>query len=413
MRRLFKLLCVLLVWALISVALVPTFNKRTATSTGTSASPRGYIVALRYYEQQTKAMHGVLKLQCFASSYGMTVLEPFIERSKFTSQISAIVEGEHFLQFRDLFDIDLWNERTARFGYPGLASWSDFLKNAPKQLITYCIRYRNQPLQKTSAGFNYRTGCDTNCYKNLNTTVQALARHGFKLVRSACANFIEYAGAVTTDSFMNNALGKYKPDEVTIVLNDFRGFFGLYRLPVLSNCGIIHYNITVPVSPSKQILEDAQKYLKLHFDNRPYVAIIARIERLVLHLKHNITSCSETVLKVLNEIETNHHRVKRFLAMDVGKFGSGGATALKPAGEVLFKAVYGNAWSFNEWEKTFELFALGNSSAYIANLQRTIASQAECLITFGGGSFQEKAELAYLRNHPDPSSQCVYHVCIE
>ena len=211
---------------------------------------------------------------------------------------------------------------------------------------------------------------------------------------------------------MNNALGKYKPDEVTIVLNDFRGFFGLYRLPVLSNCGIVHHNVGISVSPSQQILVDAGNYIKLHFNNRPYVAVMARIERVVLHLKHNITSCSGNVLKVLNEINVDRHSVlKQFLAMDVGKFGSGGATALKPAGEVLFKAVYGNDWSFKDWERTFEFFALGNSSAYIANLQRTIASQADCLIMFGGGSFQDKAKLAYLRNHPDPRSQCIYRVC--
>ena len=205
--------------------------------------------------------------------------------------------------------------------------------------------------------------------------------------------------------------GNYKPDEVTIVLNDFRGFFGLYRLPVLSNCGIIHHNMNVTVSPSKQILEDARKYIKLNFDNRPYVAIIARIERLVYHLKHNITSCSENVNIVLNEIELNRHSVERFLAMDVGKFGSNGATALNPAGKVLVKAVYGNAWSFHDWEVSFD--PLGNSSAYIANLQRTIASQADCLIMLGGGSFQKNAKLAYLRNHPDPSSQCIYRVCTD
>ena len=334
-----------------------------------------------------------------------------MEGSKFTSDISAIAKGETFLKFRDLFDIDHWNEQMTRLSYPELASWSKFLKNAPKQVIVYFIKYRSQPLQKNSAGFNYRTGCDSNSYKSLNATVQALAGHGFKLVRSVCANFIDYGGAVTTESFMENALGNYKPDEVTIVLNDFRGFFGLYRLPVLSNCGIIHHNMNVTVSPSKQILEDARKYIKLNFDNRPYVAIIARIERLVYHLKHNITSCSENVNIVLNEIELNRHSVERFLAMDVGKFGSNGATALNPAGKVLVKAVYGNAWSFHDWEVSFD--PLGNSSAYIANLQRTIASQADCLIMLGGGSFQKNAKLAYLRNHPDPSSQCIYRVCTD
>ena len=429
MRRQYQLMCVGSAWVLITVALLAAIFIRSSNPAcpcdqaetvhftepperhpGASKSPSGYVVALRYYEQQTEALHNLLQFQCFASSYGMTVLEPFTEGSMFTSDISAIAKGKTCLKFRDLFDIDLWNEQTAGFGYPGLASWSDFLRNAPKRLIVYCIRYRSlQSLQSSIPQFSYRSGCNSNC---LNATVQALGGHGFKLVRSACVNFVDHGDSITTDSFMKTALGKYKPNEVTIVLNAFHGFFGLYRLPVLSNCGLIHHTIkNMSVRPSKQIFQDVGKYIELNFDNRPYVAIIARIERVVLYLKRNITLCSENVLKVLSEL--NHHPLKRFLAMDVGKFGSKGATSLKPAGEVLFKAVYGNARSFNEWERTFESFALGGSSsaAYIANLQRTIASQADCLIMVGGGSFQHEANLSYMRNHPNPSSQCVYKVC--
>ena len=39
---------------------------------------------------------------------------------------------------------------------------------------------------------------------------------------------------------------KYLPGEVTLLVNKFRGFFGLYRLPVISECGIIHNKSTFP-----------------------------------------------------------------------------------------------------------------------------------------------------------------------
>ena len=160
MRRSYQLLCVVSAWALITVALLP---KWTRTSTLISGS-RGYFLSLRYYEQQTQATHNLVQLQCLANSYGMNLLEPYIEGSKFTSDISAIAKGKTCLKFRDLFDVDIWNEQTARFGYHGLASWSDFLKSAPKKLIIYCIRYRSPPILKSILGIKGGTGQNTHTW---------------------------------------------------------------------------------------------------------------------------------------------------------------------------------------------------------------------------------------------------------
>ena len=51
------------------------------------------------------------------------------------------------------------------------------------------------------------------------------------------------------------------------------------------------------------------------------------------------------------------------------------------------------------------------STAYIAALQRTIASRSDCLLLFGRGNFQEVALSAYLRNHPNKVTRCVHIVC--
>ena len=54
---------------------------------------------------------------------------------------------------------------------------------------------------------------------------------GFQLVQKT-SNFIDYAGSVVPEDFMENVMGKYSPSEVTLVVNKFCGFSGLYRLPV-------------------------------------------------------------------------------------------------------------------------------------------------------------------------------------
>ena len=51
------------------------------------------------------------------------------------------------------------------------------------------------------------------------------------------------------------------------------------------------------------------------------------------------------------------------------------------------------------------------NSGYIAALQRTLASQAECLVLAGGGNFQELAMRDYMRNHPNKRNWCIHAVC--
>ena len=71
--------------------------------------------------------------------------------------------------------------------------------------------------------------------------------------------------------------------------------------------------------------------------------------------------------------------------------------------------------TFADWEKTFVVSTASSrhwqSPAYIAALQRTIASSSDCLLLFGGGNFQEVALSAYVHNYPNRSAQCVHIVC--
>ena len=379
----------------------------------------GYMLSFRYYEQQTQGIRNLLQMQCLADSFGMKIVEPFIVRSQFAIPIFNASSTENlinkYLGLSDLVDMKRWNMETRlKFDYTAVSTWEEFLLKAPRKVVGHCIRYRNPPMiQVPIPGFNYQHGCPKQCFDKFTKSMEYLSAFGFQLVQKTCSNFIDYAGSVMAEDFIQNVVGKYSPGEVTLLVNEFRGFFGLYRLPVDSECGITHHRINISTLPSSRIRTDTRKYSKLVFQGRPYAAVIARIERIILHLHQNVSGCSQEIVKLLKDLRSSHDISDTFLAMDVGKFGSSGSARnnFQPYGEILFKRIYGNQWSFDEWESSFESIASSDNPAYVANLQRTIAASSKCLILFGGGGFQGMARNLYERFHPDPNSWCIYKIC--
>ena len=388
-------------------------------STKQSRYMGGYMLSFRYYEQQTQGIRNLLQMQCLADSFGMKIVEPFIVRSQFVIPLFNASSTENltkkYLGLSDLVDMERWNTEThMKFGYTAVSTWEDFLLKAPRKIIAHCIKYRNPPkIPVPIPGYNYQHGCPKQCFDKFTKSMEYLGAFGFQLVQKTCSNFIDYAGSVMPEDFMENVMGKYSPGEVTLVVNEFRGFFGLYRLPVLSECGITHNKVNISTVPSERIRTDARKYSKLVFKGRPYAAVIARIERVILHLHQNVSECSQEIIQLLWDLKSSHDISDTFLAMDVGKFGSSGSARnnFQPYGEILFNSIYGNRWSFGEWESSFESIASSDNPAYVANLQRTIAASSKCLIMLGGGGFQGMARNLYERFHPDPNSWCIYKVC--
>ena len=396
-----------------------TSQLRPTVDTAVSVNDKvtGYLIAFRYYEQQTQALRNYLQFQCFGNSFGMRIVEPFIRRSFFFFPFDDLLAGRNLLRLGDLIDLDLWNQQAAsRFGLPPVSSWTNFLKSAPRNLIIGCIKYRDtHHIRSPSPGFDYRLGCHKECFNNFNRSLTFLRKYGFQLVRRVCANFIDFGGTVTVDKFLADLTGKFKPENVTILLNEFRGLFGMTRLPVLSECGIRHHKTEISINPSAVIMKDAERYVSSVFHNQPYVAILVRVERVVLHLHLNITICANKLQNLLDDLYQAHKIDKYFLAMDVGKFGSQGSTVnhLQPHGMIVFNAVYRGAWTFSAWEESFLTHASNDNPAYIANLQRAIAAMSQCFIMVGEGGFQAQARALYQRLHPETSSWCIQKICGE
>ncbi len=381
----------------------------------TNPARGGFILAFRHYEQQTQAMKNFQQLQCLANSYSMRVVEPFVLKSFLSFPFDELLKDTKLLRFGQLIDLELWNKEVAtRHGYSPVVNWEEFLREAPRNVITVCIRYRNPPhIQVPTPGFNYRTSCPEECYNRFKSSLSYLQRYGFSLLKKSCANFVDFAGTVTTSSFLETLVGKYKPEDVTVLMTEFRGFYGLYRLPVLSECGILHHKPNITILPSAQITGDTDKYIAKTLNSQPYVAILVRVERLILHLHYNVSTCANDLVQTLKEIHTTQSVSQHFLALDVGKFGSQGSAKhnLTHYGQQIFRAVYKNRWTFEDWENSFETLGYSDHAAYVANFQRAIAARSQCLVMVGGGGFQRQARDFYLQFHPDPQTQCVYKVC--
>ena len=387
--------------------------KTSHTVSPVQTSTRGFMLAFRFWEQQTQGLRNLNQLQCIAHSFSMRVVEPFVVNSVFSFSFSEIDKGT-FLELGDLIDVDFWNTNISAQYLP-LSTWGSFLTEASRDVIIHCVRYRNRPVIRVPIpGFNFRTGCSNKCYQKFNSSLSYLARFGFRLVRSTCSNFVDYAGSVSVMEFSENVFGKYHPSNVTVLVNEFRGLFGLYRMPLRSICGITNALTTASILPSSRILDDARNYSSRIFKGKPYVGVVVRIERIVLHLHHEVEECSQEVSDILQSLKSKKGVSNVFLAMDVGKFGSHGANRanLQPKGTTMFNAIYGKEnWTLGEWEETFSRIAYSDNPAYVANLQRTLAAKGECLIMVGGGGFQGQARSLYETFHPDISQQCVYRVC--
>lgn len=203
----------------------------------------GYLLALHFYEQQTQGIKNFLQLQCLASSHNMQVVEPFLHKSQLGFPFSLLAEGKkQVLKLGKLIDMDIWNEQTAKFyNYPPVATWKDFLENAPRKVVIVCMRHHNPShINPPEPAYNFRFGCPDSCFDRFSTSLSFLRKHGFHLVRKACANFEKCVDVIASEQFFSNILGKHKEEDVTVMVQQFRGLFGFYRTQILSACGITH-----------------------------------------------------------------------------------------------------------------------------------------------------------------------------
>jgi len=391
-------------------------------------SNTGYIMSTVYSGWTGGGTGALLQLQCYVkmNALPMQVVEPAVENSKFHAVLN---EGK--LRFSDLFDIGQYNRLLKQeMKYAPLTPWDDFVQNAPRNTIfvkLYVTSQRKPPQVEWQRG--PRTA---NCNSPIQLTF--LQIKGFCVVRIVSL-FYSTSVPFTGEELRQNILGRWKPDEVTVVLDRWTYYFYIPTSKKSQNnpCKGSEWTGRKVLYPSERLLKDIRQYEKLFQNPQTSIAVLMHAERLITSLgKESESMIMKTadlhlkeLVSVVKELKAKFPNGTAFGAVDIGRFGSltvpkaFSGYAKKYKSNLLesiqntLTEVYDNKWTFSEWEDSF-LQANGGiaDTGYVAAIQRGVASRAKCLVLFGGGRFQFVALNEYIHNHPDKSDQCISYVFI-
>lgn len=407
--------------------------------------PYGYVLPYAIYEQQTASARNLWGLQFWAKSVDMKVVEPFF--AEHTLSFKSVVMGlSNPMRFGDLYDIDYWNNQSAKHNCSELVKWEDFLSNAPKKVILVLNR-----------GFkpNSRNAANTGMVKMVNNpdaivgtrscgsnmefpenSLTYFKHNGFYFVREVCITF-NSSTPMTMEEYSHHILGHFSPNQVTVIFAFWQGIRS--NRVNLKGVSLDNSNtVEIGLLPSREIVEESDRYLqKLNLNNNnnqgsnKYFGVMVRIEKVftnfVVHKKLGsvdkfvdyMLKCAAG-LKHLREFDV-HKRWRRTLAIDMGKFGS---VNFKKHGEeaqhsiqrlydAYFSSVFNKEdWSIEEFEGSFKKYLDTENPVYIAQIQRTIAARSDCLILVGGQSTFQTVAISFYKNfHPDSKQHCIVKHC--
>ena len=399
------------------------------------ASMGGYIFSKQLRGQQGASIRGVLSLQCWAASFSLPVkiVDPYLG-----------MDGRLFVSMSELFDLEHFNAVSQQASEPSIATWEEFSNKAPRSVIFVVVAVGEHHCNSKSEIYSKELDIEDSHLANkeeclnpqrLGFRVPALRNKNFCIKRivtelsvSCCFRSPNEYREMINVIYRGRDITKF-----TVVFDKWIGSIecqnpdSLYRL----NCSDpLKTKFKTKLTPSKQLLDDARYYTDHFLHSQNKVAVMIRSEQTVKRFRIGnktkfLRDCLQKTVDVTQNIsETISHNGEGgiLLTVDVGKFGTqsikvarkqlqGGVEEMTELVKHAFVNIYGNKWTFEDYEKSFTIASKGNKNpVYIAALQRTLASQADCLILMGGGNFQLLALNDYLEKHPNP---CVHFVCLD
>ena len=382
-----------------------TVSENSSTAEDQSHWLRGYVYAVRYWEQQSNAAYNLMTLQCWTGHLNvpMSVVAPFF--SSGWPITTSQKQQEMATQFSDLFHLEAWNNVTKRQYGVELVSWSNFTNETRIKFITVQIIYwwdkskNSRHLSRTSRimhGCRWRIENDDSIFQS-----------SFHIVRRACINF-SYGDKLTSQEFNDLVFGSYSPNEVSVVFEEWRSISpNANRIPINLNCGPLDSLYGKASAPSSMVQKLAFNYKQLYFNNSDYIAVMVRLEKAALiRTLPQLEAFLDIVLNTSRNLHYQYGISNTLLSIDVGRFGSSTLTNehIKLLGISFFEKVTENKTSLSIWEQSFEDVAKTAEPAIIARLQSTLVTQSSCAIIAGGGMFQFQTALMYRTFHKNNNS---------
>ena len=411
------------------------FNRKKTESTITKNLPtpavkplpsnesRGFVLAVDYWEQQTSGSRNLQSLQCWAAQSNLSVVEPAMVGSLLRTPLHDHPVSKGFW-FRDVFDLQMWNRLSSEKLHSELVAWETFLNSAPRDVILVSFKHAfpdeiKQTLGKISSSNSPHTApshrVQEGCSVNWQSAKEFLHMKHFHVVRQVCFNFA-YGDKLSSKQFKSYLYGPLSPASSTVVFRQWRGIGPPARVLIHdAKCG--NTRVQEEVGPSQQLLLAAARYQQRFLGGAPYIAVMARMEKVQAYLKKtkkdlpSLAQCFSKLLAAWKETKQQSGLNTTLLAIDVGKFGSnsihnvGKGSELNTRFEDFFRSLYGTELSLDGWENSFEHVAHTTDSGYVALLQKVLVVQAKCVVFIGGGSFQKHAQSLYLQAHH--REQCV------
>ena len=383
---------------------------------------KGYMLELNASDQLTGGGMNLMTLQCLAGKLGaehsVVAVEPFVINATF----GALLLGDHdafaranSVRMSDVYDLEQWHAYTDQIHYPRLATWEDFVLNAPRDLILV----ENQ--------WWYECNLEAR-EKEFRPFFDA---HGFRVVRKVCSHF-KHSGELTFAQYTQAIYGNYTTDSVTVIITRFPGINSVDRIlhPMSTTVAGTGCNKWGHISnhlqlmrPSKKIVQAADRYIEKYLsgkDSNMYVTVMLRLE-MVGQTKIGVANNLEAVNFCLKKVTSTMELLKSsaigkqlrrlFWTLDTGRFTSSWMALKENAAEthLLVKRFFNSVqrsfdtMSYEEWEGSFEevvgLEGSAGTIGFVAMLQKEIARRGRCIVQAGGGTFQTSTLNLFKNTH--------------
>lgn len=390
---------------------------------------KAYFITQTYGGQMTRAIRNMMVQQCWAGAVqntNISIIEPFSVESQLLQMPRIWNElGKGFLdyaaRFSEYYDMANYNMQSMGVGSAHLISWEEFVHSAPRVAIVVKI-----PTYSCKKVFAH--AADQCLYSaSFRAYISALTDMGFIVIRNICLK------CNTLHKLEDLLFSNSNNSEVSVFINSWRNFqFVSSFIQVPGHCKLAEKpessNFLIP---SSLVMHHSKFYVDNFIRKKSYVGIMLRIERFLTlaasgRSSESIESCLNKTLIVYDKLMSLKRNVGAYITVDIGKYGSGimqkeGAVAQFGKGSIgfitnlvesVFKHIYNATVTLEDWENTFVNTTGGKlERGYIAMLQRNIASQSDCLILMGGGSFQQVAGFQYLNNKKG-AKPCIHTVCV-